>query len=84
MEYRVLAALRDELNQGWVWVTNSGLESRSVVKITNLKNEKSSGNDIFDRRAQNAVQKASPLPVPDDIATFERLDLRDITFTFIP
>jgi colicin import membrane protein len=46
--------------------------------------EKSSGNDIFDRRAQNAVQKASPLPVPDDIATFERLNLRDIPFTFIP
>lgn len=40
MEYRVLASLRDELNQGWVWVTNSGLESRSVVKITNKKTNK--------------------------------------------
>jgi len=44
----------------------------------------SSGHDIFDRRAVNAVQKASPLPVPDDLETFERLDLRDITFTFTP
>lgn len=41
MEYKVLASLRDEMNQGWVWVTNSGLESRSVVKITNQKNKKS-------------------------------------------
>lgn len=40
MEYKVLASLRDEMNQGWVWVTNSGLESRSVVKITNSKNNK--------------------------------------------
>jgi hypothetical protein len=40
MEYRVLAAIHDELNQGWVWVSNSGLESRSVVKITNKKNNK--------------------------------------------
>ena len=41
MEYRVLASLREDLNQGWVWLTNSGLGSRSVVKITNKKNEKS-------------------------------------------
>ena len=41
MEYRVLAAIRDDLNQGWVWVTNSDLDSRSVVKITNKKNGKS-------------------------------------------
>ena len=31
----MLASLRDELNQGWVWVTNAGFDSRSVVKITN-------------------------------------------------
>lgn len=40
MGYRVLASLRDELNQGWVWATNSGLDSRSIVKITNKKNNK--------------------------------------------
>jgi len=45
---------------------------------------KSSGHDIFDRRAVNATQKASPLPVPDDVATFERLDLRDNNITFKP
>jgi len=32
----------------------------------------------------NATQKASALPVPDDVATFERLDLREINMTFKP
>ena len=45
---------------------------------------RSSGNDIFDRRALTAVQKASPLPIPNDSAIFERLNLRDVTFTFKP
>ena len=52
-----------------------------VVSVT-LK--KSSGNDIFDRRAINAVEKASPLPLPTDPATFERLRLRKFTFRFKP
>ena len=52
--------------------------------VTGVSISKSSGNDIFDRRAVNATQKASPLPVPDDIATFERLDLREINVTFKP
>jgi hypothetical protein len=38
--YKVLAATRQDLNEGWVWLTNSGLESRSVVKIKNRKNGK--------------------------------------------
>ncbi len=45
---------------------------------------KSSGNPIFDRRAETAVRKAEPLPAPDDSATLDRLDLRDNTFTFKP
>ncbi len=46
--------------------------------------EKSSGNDIFDRRAITAVQKSSPFPVPSDIETFDRLKLRDNTLPFKP
>lgn len=46
--------------------------------------EKSSGNDIFDRRAITAVQKSSPFPVPSDIETFDRLKLRDNTLPFNP
>ena len=40
MEYRVLASLREELNEGWVWVTNCGFDSRSVVKIINKNTKK--------------------------------------------
>lgn len=52
-----------------------------VIDVTIAK---SSGHDIFDRRAVNATQKASPLPVPDDVETFERLDLREIKLYFKP
>ena len=52
--------------------------------VVDVSVEKSSGNDIFDRRALTAVQKASPLPVPGDLETFERLKLRDLTFIFTP
>ncbi|MCK5668609.1 MAG: cell envelope integrity protein TolA, partial [Gammaproteobacteria bacterium] len=44
---------------------------------------KSSGNEIFDRRAESATRKASPLPVPDDLIIFER-HFRDNTITFKP
>lgn len=50
-------------------------------EIIDVSIAKSSGHDIFDRRAVNATQKASPLPVPDDVETFERLDLRAINIT---
>jgi len=53
-------------------------------EVINVSVAASSGHDIFDRRAVTAVKKASPLPVPNDLETFERLDLRDITFTFTP
>jgi hypothetical protein len=40
MLYRVLAAMRQDMNEGWVWLTSSSLESRSVAKIKNMKNGK--------------------------------------------
>jgi len=57
------------------------LPSGDVVGVSILE---SSGNDIFDQRALTAVQKASPLPVPQDADTFERLNLRDSIFIFKP
>lgn len=52
--------------------------------VVGVSIQESSGNDIFDGRAVTAVQKASPLPVPQDAGTFERLNLRDMTFVFKP
>lgn len=43
---------------------------------------KSSGSATFDRQAENAVRKASPLPVPDEPRLFSRM--REIQFTFDP
>ena len=52
-----------------------------VIRVTM---DKSSGNDIFDRRAIVAVEKASPLPLPVDVAIFDRLPLREFKFRFKP
>ena len=43
----------------------------------------SSGDEIFDRSAENAVQKASPLPVPNDKELFNQ-EFRTFQFLFNP
>jgi colicin import membrane protein len=43
----------------------------------------SSGNDVFDRSAENAVNKSSPLPVPKDKELFNK-EFRTFTFVFNP
>lgn len=53
-----------------------GGEVLSVVIV------KSSGDAIFDRSVENAVYKASPLPVPDDKKLFEQF--RELEFPFNP
>lgn len=40
MEYYIYASLREDINSGWVWLEKPNLESRSVIKIKNLKNSK--------------------------------------------
>jgi colicin import membrane protein len=47
-----------------------------------VKIVKSSGNAAFDRQAELAVQKASPLSVPEDPRLFRRL--AQIIFEFKP
>ena len=67
-----------------------GLECVLIVRtvpggeVVSVSISQSSGNEIFDRRAINAVQKASPLPLPEDPATFERLGLRQFRLPFRP
>ena len=67
-----------------------GLECELTVRtipggeVVNVAVSRSSGNEIFDRRAMAAVEKASPLPLPEDAATFDRLKLRQIAFRFRP
>jgi len=55
------------------------IEGGKVVEASIVK---SSGNDLFDKRAEDAVYKSSPLPVPDETRLFEKM--RNIRFTFEP
>jgi colicin import membrane protein len=41
------------------------------------------GDELFKRSAENAVNSASPLPVPKDSQLFEQ-SFKDFTFTFAP
>ena len=53
-------------------------------EVISVTINKPSGNEVFDRRAVTAVEKASPLPLPSDPAVFERLRLRRFNFRFKP
>ena len=56
------------------------LPSGDVMDVSIIK---SSGDSIFDRSAENAVRKASPLPVPKSRALFSK-EFRLFTFNFKP
>ena len=40
MNYTVYAALREDINTGWIWITNPAVASRSVVRVLNRENGK--------------------------------------------
>ncbi|TNC89766.1 MAG: protein TolA, partial [Thalassolituus sp.] len=44
---------------------------------------KSSGHAALDRSVEQAIMKASPLPVPEDIRVFEK-NFRTLTMKFRP
>jgi len=54
-------------------------ESGKVIESTIIE---SSGNELFDQRAERAVYSASPLPVPTDSKLFN--EMRKIRITFEP
>jgi len=85
------AAIQQKVNNRWIkpLSARNGLQcsvrvkllpSGDVMEATVLKG---SGDAIFDRSAENAVLKASPLPVPKDRALFTR-KFRTFTFVFKP
>ena len=67
---------------------NDGLKCTLLVRmipggqVIDAKVVKSSGDPSFDRQAELAVRKASPLPVPDEPRLFEQI--REINFEFDP
>jgi colicin import membrane protein len=50
--------------------------------VATVSVQKSSGNEVFDRHAENAVRKSAPLPVPSEPDIFK--EFRNITFRFDP
>ena len=50
--------------------------------VATVSVQKSSGNEVFDRHAENAVRKSAPLPVPDEPQIFKKM--RRISFVFDP
>lgn len=67
---------------------DAGLKCTLLVRmipggqVVDAKVVKSSGNPTFDRQAELAVRKASPLPVPDEPRLFQQM--KDIQFEFDP
>ena len=66
----------------------SGLKCTLLVRmipggeVVDARVVKSSGNPTFDRQAELAVRKASPLPVPDEPRLFQQM--KEIQFEFDP
>jgi outer membrane biosynthesis protein TonB len=52
--------------------------------VTDVRVDPSSGDPAFDRQAELAVLKSSPLPVPSDPAVQKGLAGKTIVINFIP
>ena len=83
---RIGAKVRENWNKPLGSMT--GLETVISVKVqrtgevVSVKVVKSSGDDFFDRSAENAVYKASPLPFPDEPRYYEFI--KEFNFKFVP
>ncbi|KAF3981723.1 MAG: cell envelope integrity protein TolA [Methylococcales symbiont of Hymedesmia sp. n. MRB-2018] len=85
------AAIQQKVIKRWIKPVLSAKGMNCTVRVKLLPSGdvmdvaviKSSGNDIFDRSAENAVRKASPLPVPKNRALFAKR-FRLFTFRFEP
>ncbi|MEI6543959.1 MAG: cell envelope integrity protein TolA, partial [Methylococcales bacterium] len=84
-------AIKQKVNRSWIRPVSAeeGLKCTIRVKlmsdgtVIDAEVVSSSGDEIFDRSAENAVNKASPLPVPNDKELFAR-EFRTFSFLFNP
>ena len=83
--FRIQRVIESKFNQTGL---DSGLSCVLLIRmvpggdVVSVTIAESSGNAKFDAAAEKAVQKASPLPVPDEMRIFEKM--REIRFTFKP
>jgi len=71
MNYWVLAALYDDLNQGWIWITSTGFKPRSIVRIKNTKSKKKIYCECLqiDENYRNIYNKSPRKTIENNIAT---------------
>lgn len=83
--------MRNKIHQNWrqpIGLDIGGFKCKVAVKllptgdVVDARVVSSSGNVEFDRSAEVAIRKASPLPVPEDPAIAR--EFRQFTFTFHP
>jgi TonB family protein len=84
-------AIKQKVNRSWIRPVSITAGLKSTIRVRLLSDgtvmdaevTSSSGDENFDRSAENAVNKASPLPVPKDKELFAR-EFRSFQFLFNP
>lgn len=87
-EYKVL--IRQKVSRNWARPAGTGTGVQCLVRVRlaaggevlNARVVRSCGSPLFDRSVENAVYKASPLPVPGEPELFDYF--REIEFLFNP
>ena len=83
-----MALIQQKIEQNWRQPLgrSKGLECRIEIvlvaggRVTSVHIIKSSGNLSFDRSVENAVRRASPLPVPTDSVIFKKFKVMRLLF----
>jgi colicin import membrane protein len=84
-------AIKQKVNRNWMRPSSTTAGSKCTIRVRLMSDGtvidaeviSSSGDEDFDRSAENAVNKASPLPVPNDKELFAR-EFRSFQFLFDP
>ena len=84
-------AIKQKLNRRWIRPVSTTAGLKCTIRVRLLSDGtvmdaeviSSSGDEDFDRSAENAVNQASPLPVPKDKELFAR-EFRSFQFLFNP
>ena len=84
-------AIKQKVNRSWIRPVSTTAGLKCTIRVRLLSDGtvmdaeviSSSGNEEFDRSAENAVNQASPLPVPKDKELFAR-EFRSFQFLFNP
>ena len=84
-------AIKQKVNRSWIRPASATAVLKCTIRVRLLSDGtvmdavviSSSGDEDFDRSAENAVNQASPLPVPKDKELFAR-EFRSFQFMFNP